>query len=81
MHIALIVNHDKHVGNHGRRGFDSARVVATDHDMEWFKVTRFLYPVATTARTLLDAALAANGNFASRLGFEFLLRLAAWSDN
>jgi len=81
VHVLFVVEHDEHVAHHLFGGLDGLGVVARDDDVEGIGVAGLRDAVAATAGALLDAAAAANGNLASRLGFEFFLGLASGTDN
>lgn len=79
--IAFVVQDDEHFLNHGGGRIHGPGIVSRHDDVQRFVIARIGLSVAPTPGPLLDTALAPNGDLATRLGFQFLLRFPTRTDN
>ena len=81
VHILLIVNDLQHFRDHRTRRIDRRRIVPRNQNVQWLIVRRHDLAVPTTPGAFLDGPSTANGNFAARLGFQFLLCLSTGTND
>lgn len=81
VHILFIVDDYQHLLNHICRGINRSLIVASNDHMKWFVIRFHNFSIASSSSTFFDRPSATNGDFASRLGLQFLLRLSTRSND
>jgi len=81
VNVLFVVDNHQHLLDHVGGRVDGILIVPGNDHMEWFIVTIHNFPIATSAGTFFDGSSTPNGDFAARLGFQFLLGFSPWSDD
>lgn len=81
MNVLFVINHNQHLANHIGGGIDTLLVLSRNDHMKGFVIAVHDLAVAASPGALLDTPLAANSDFAARLGFQLFLCLSAGAND